>query len=64
MCKILNLESLMRNLFKVFFMKASVTLYFIKRFHLIQETSFLAMIPIHLIILIEGEKKIYMPKFM
>lgn len=54
----------MRNLLKVFFMKASVTLYFIKRFHLIQETSFLAMIPIHLIILIEGEKKIYMPKFM
>lgn len=42
-------------------MKASVTLYFIRRFHLIQETSFLAMIPIHLIILIEGEKKIYMP---
>lgn len=40
-------------------MKASVTLYFIKRFHLIQETSSLAMIPIHLklIILIEGEKK-------
>lgn len=38
-------------------MKASVTLYFIKRFHLIQETSSLAMIPIHLIIRIEGEKK-------
>lgn len=38
-------------------MKASVSLYFIKRFHLIQETSSLAIIPIHLIILIEREEK-------
>lgn len=64
MCKILNLEFFMRNFLKVFFMKVFVILYFIKRFYLIKEIFFLVMILIYLIILIEGEKKIYMLKFM